>query len=95
MKLETVGGHHVIDAVDQALMIANRTPGVYTAGTWSIKATSFHGNSTAVFPAPDDVAHKLHACLTAYEVDIGNREYKRVFRDDVENLWVCECANES
>lgn len=32
MKLETVGGYHVIDAVDQALMslmIANRTPGVY------------------------------------------------------------------
>lgn len=61
MKLETVGGYHVIDAVDQALMgliIANRTPGVYAAGTCS-------------------------------------GEYKRVFRDDVENLWVCECANES
>jgi len=36
MKLETVGGYHVIDAVDQAR-----------------------------------------------------------FRDDVENLWVCECTNES
>lgn len=70
MKLETVGGYHIIDAVDRALMSlvgANRTPGVYKAG----------------------------ACLTAYEADTGNREYKRIFRDEDKGLWVCECANES
>lgn len=98
MTLETVGSYLIIDAVDRALMsliAANRNPGIYKAGTWRITVTSFHGNSTAVFPAPDDVAHRLHACLTAYEADTGNWEYKRVFRDDVENLWVCECTSES
>ena len=98
MKLETVGGYRIIDAVDQVLMsliAANRTPGIYKAGTWRIKVTSFRGDSTAVFPAPDNVANRLHACLTAYEADTGNWEYKRVFRDDLENLWVCECTNES
>lgn len=63
MKLETVGGYHIIDAVE--------------------------------FPAPDDVVHRLHACLTAYEADTRNWEYKRIFRDEDKGLWVCECANES
>lgn len=36
-----------------------------------------------------------HACLTAYEADTDKWEYKRIFRNEFNDLWICECANES
>ena len=98
MPLETVDSCRIIDAIDQALMDligAIHAPGVYEAGSWRIKVTSSHGHSTAVLPAPDAVIHRLHACLTAYEADTDKWEYKRIFRNEFNDLWICECANES
>lgn len=98
MRLETINGPRVIDTIDRALIGligATRTPGIYEVGPWRIKVTSSHGHSTAVFPAPDAVIHRLHACLTAYEADTDKREYKRIFRNEVDDIWVCECTNES
>lgn len=43
----------------------------------------------------DAVIHRLHACLTAYEADTDKWEYKRMFRNEFNDLWICECANES
>ena len=98
MRLVAIDGHHVIDTIDRALMCligTIHTPGVYEAGSWRIKVTSSHGSSTAVLPAPDAIIHRLHACLTAYEADTDKWEYKRIFRNEVDDLWVCECTNES
>ena len=98
MRLETINGPRVIDTIDRALIGligATRAPGIYEVGPWRIKVTSSHGHSTAVSPAPDAVFHRLRACLTAYEADTGKWEYKRVFRNEVDDIWVCECTNES
>lgn len=98
MQLKAAGSEHIIDVLDQALIgLINsiRTPSVYKAGDWIIKVTSADGHSTAVLPTPEYIAERLHACLTAYEADTGRYEYKRVFRNEFNDLWVCECANES
>lgn len=98
MRFETIDGARVIDTIDRALIGligATHTPGVYKVGSWRIKVTSSYGHSTAVLPTPDAVIHRLHACLTAYEADTDKWEYKRIFRNEVDDLWICECANES
>ena len=98
MLLETVCGYHVIDALDRALMdLLNgiHGPGVYKARDWIVNVTSFGGSSTAVLSAPGSIADRLHACLTAYAADTEKHEYKRIFRDNFQALWVCECTNES
>lgn len=30
-----------------------------------------------------------------YEADTDKWEHKRIFRNEVDDLWVCECTNES
>lgn len=98
MRLETISGPRVIDTIDRALIGligATRTPGIYEVGHWRIKVTSSRGHSTAVSPAPDAVIHRLCACLTAYEADTDKWEYKRIFRNEIDDIWVCECTNES
>lgn len=98
MRLETITDCRVIDIIDRALIgLIGEThaPGVYEVGSWRIKVTSSHGHSTAVLPTPDAVIHRLYACLTAYEADTNKWEYKRIFRNAVDDIWVCECTNES
>nr|DAW59943.1 MAG TPA: hypothetical protein [Caudoviricetes sp.] len=36
-----------------------------------------------------------HACLTAYEAETEKWIYKRTFRNEFDDLCVCECTNES
>jgi hypothetical protein len=89
---------NIVHALDRALidlLTSIRSPSVYKAGAWYIKVTSFGGYSTAVLPAPESVADRLNACLTAYRAATRNREYKRVFRDEFDSLWVCECSHEN
>lgn len=98
MRLETITDCHVIDIIDRALIgLIGEThaPGVYEVGSWRIKVTSSYGHSTAVLPAPDAVIHRLYAGLTAYEAVTDKWEYKRIFRNEVNDIWVCECTNES
>lgn len=98
MQLKAAGSEHIIDVLDQALIALISSismPAVYKAGDWNIKVTSADGYSTAVLSASEFIADKLHACLTAYEADTGMYEYKRVFRNEFNDLWVCECINES
>ena len=98
MQFKAAASEHIIDVLDQALIAlinSIRMPSVYKAGDWNIKVTSADGCSTAVLPAPEYIKERLHACLTAYEADTGMYEYKRVFRNEFNDLWVCECTNES
>lgn len=98
MLLETADTNHVFYALDRTLMKliqCIRTPSVYKAGDWLIKVTSYEGHSTAVLPAPEIIADRLHACLTAYEAETEKWVYKRTFRNEFDDLWVCECTNES
>lgn len=98
MRLETADDSHIIYTLDRTLMQfiqSVRGPSVYKAGVWRIKVTSSDGHSTVVLSAPGIFSDRLHACLTAYAAETGKYAYKRTFRNEFDDLWVCECTHES